>query len=69
MSSVSGDRTVDRAIVRELRIGDLVLQNEPAVVVDDREGGGTLADGLLPLHHFARVSFHAREQSLSIWAR
>ena len=69
MRGVSGDRIVDRAVVRELRVGDLVLQNEPAVVVDDREGGGTQADGLLPLHHFARVSFHAREPSLSIWAR
>jgi hypothetical protein len=69
MNSVSGDRVVDRAVVRDLRVGDLVLHNEPAVVVDDRESGGTQADGLLPLHHFARVSFHARERCLSIWAR
>jgi hypothetical protein len=69
MSGVSGGRTVDRALVRDLRVGELVLHNEPAVVVGDREGGGTRADGLLPLHGFARVSFHAREQCLSIWAR
>ena len=69
MSGVSGDRTVDRAVVRDLRVGDLVLHNEPAVIVNDREGGGTQADGLLPLHGFARVSFHAREQCLSIWPR
>ena len=69
MNSVSGDRIVERAVVRDLRVGDLVLHNEPAVVVEDREGGGTQADGLLPLHHFARVSFHAREQCLSIWGR
>lgn len=69
MSGVSGDRTVDRAVVRELRVGDLVLHNEPAVIVDDGEVGGTQADGLLPLHGFARVSFQAREQCLSIWPR
>jgi Aspartyl protease len=69
MNGVSGDRIVDRAVVRDLRVGDLVLHNEPAVVVNDGESGGTEADGLLPLHHFARVSFHAREQCLSIWAR
>jgi hypothetical protein len=69
MNSVSGDRIVDRAVVRDLRVGDLVLHNEPAVIVDDRESTDTEADGLLPLHHFARVSFHAREQCLSIWAR
>jgi hypothetical protein len=69
MSGVSGDRTVERALVRDLRVGELVLRNEPAVVVANREGGGTQADGLLPLHGFARVSFHAREQCLSIWAR
>ena len=69
MSGVSGDRTVSRAVVRDLRVGDLVLHNEPAVIVNDREGGGTQADGLLPLHGFARVSFHAREQCLSIWPR
>jgi hypothetical protein len=69
MTGVSGNRTVDRAVVRALRVGDLVLHNEPAVIVNDREGGGTQADGLLPLHGFARVSFHAREQWLSIWPR
>jgi hypothetical protein len=67
MSGVSGERPVHRAVVRDLRVGDLVLHNEPAVIVNEGEGGGTQADGLLPRHGFARVSFHAREQCLSIW--
>lgn len=67
MSGVSGDRIVNRAVVRDLRVGGLVFHNKPAVIVHDGEGGGTQADGLLPLHGFARVSFHAREQCLMIW--
>jgi hypothetical protein len=69
MSGVAGERSVERAIVRDLRVGDLVLHNEPAVVVDADEGSDVAADGLLPLHRFARVSYHAREQCLSIWGR
>jgi hypothetical protein len=67
MSGVAGDRLVSRAVVRDLRVGDLVFLNEPAVVVNADEGDGT--DGLLPLHRFARVSFHARESCLLVWGR
>jgi Aspartyl protease len=68
MRGVAGERTVDRAVVPMLRIGDLVWRDEPAFVIDGvppRED----ADGLLPLHRFARVSFNARERRLLIWGR
>jgi len=69
MHGVAGERTVERAIVPVLRIGDLVWRNEPAVVVDASRSSGENADGLLPLHRFARVSFNARDRCLSLWAR
>jgi hypothetical protein len=68
LRGVVGERTVERAFVQALRVGELVMRNEPAVVVE-RPGPGEDADGLLPLHRFARVSFNARERCLSIWPR
>ena len=69
MRGVVGARTVDRAVVPVLRVGDLVLRNEPAVVVERAAAEGDHVDGLLPLHRFARVSFNARERCLLIWTR
>jgi predicted aspartyl protease len=66
MSSIAGTRTVSRAVVQALRIGDVVLRDEPAVVVDGAGSGGTQVDGLLPLHRFARVSFSAGERCLVV---
>ena len=68
MRGVAGERSVDRAVVPVLRIGDLVWRDEPAVVVD-RAALSEDADALLPLHRFARVSFNARERCLLIWGR
>jgi hypothetical protein len=68
MRGVTGERSVDRAVVPVLRIGDLVWRDEPAVIVDPAASSED-ADGLLPLHRFARVSFNARERCLLIWAR
>ena len=68
LRGVAGERSVDRAVVPVLRIGDLVWRDEPAVVVDGAASSAD-TDGLLPLHRFARVSFNARERCLLIWAR
>jgi hypothetical protein len=69
MRGVVGERTVERAFVQALRVGELVMRNEPAVVVERPGSAAGDADGLLPLHRFARVSFNARERCLSIWPR
>jgi hypothetical protein len=62
--SLSGGQVVRTMMLRELRLGSLVLRDQPVAVLardrdDDVEG-----DGLLPLHLFASVSFNAREQCL-----
>jgi hypothetical protein len=69
LRSVAGERTVERALVQALRVGGLVMNNEPAVVVERPRSAEGHADGLLPLHRFARVSFNARERCLLIWGR
>jgi len=66
VQSLSGSQTVRMMMMRELRIGDVTVRNEPVAViardgVDVDEG-----DGLLPLHLFASVSFNAREQRLVV---
>lgn len=66
LSGIAGRRVVQRAVVGVLRVGDVVLRNEPAVVVTSAEPGVPDADGLLPLHRFARVSFRARERCLVV---
>ena len=66
LSGMAGSRIAQRAMVRVLRVGDAVLRNEPAVVVPSAGPGIPDADGLLPLHRFARVSFLAREQCLVV---
>ena len=63
---MAGERTVERAFVQALRVGGLVMHNEPAVVVARPGSGSGHADGLLPLHRFARVSFNARERCLHL---
>ena len=70
LRGVAGERTVERAFVQALRVGALVMHNEPAVVVArPGDAAGADADGLLPLHRFARVSFSARERCLLVWGR
>ena len=70
LRGVAGETTVERAFVQALRVGGLVMNNEPAVVIARPAGpAGADADGLLPLHRFARVSFNARERCLLIWGR
>lgn len=60
LGTLTGDATVRVVILRELRVGSARLENRPAARIERRSGSGG-ADGLLPLHLFARVSFNHRE--------
>jgi hypothetical protein len=59
LTGTVGTRNVTPAVVRELRVGDIMLRNQPAVAVMRTETDAPEGDGLLPLHHFASVSFNA----------
>ena len=53
-------------MMRELRIGDVIVRNQPVAVIARDDGDLLDGDGVLPLHLFASVSFNAREQCLVV---
>jgi Aspartyl protease len=65
LTSLAGSRPARLAVVDALRIGSRTLMNVAALVVG-REEGSPAADGLLPLHIFARVTFNGPERQLFI---
>jgi predicted aspartyl protease len=68
LTGLAGTHATKPAVVRELRVGDRILTDVPAVVAH-REAGSAPVDGLLPLHLFARVTFDGPERQLFIEAR
>ena len=66
IDSLTGLREVRTGIVGGLRVGDVIIEREVAVVVP---GERREPDGLLPLHLFASVQFNARDRYLVIQAR
>ena len=59
LSGIVGTRTVTPGVVRELKVGSITLRSQQAVAVKLDVDDPHMADGLLPLHHFASVSFRA----------
>ena len=60
--SALAQRRIGRgALVRELRLGPLVLRDQPAIVLERGDDGALEGDGLMPLHHFSSVSFNNTE--------
>jgi len=68
LTGLGGTRTGQRVQIPKLRIGSTTMSNMAAVVVD-REPESPAADGLLPLHLFARVTFNGPERQLVIEER
>ena len=58
--TISGRHTVRTMMMRELRLGDMTVRDQPVAVIA-RDGDASEGDGLLPLHLFASVSFNARD--------
>jgi predicted aspartyl protease len=54
LRTVAGEQLVRRAVVDRLRVGDVELRDQPALILEQR-GPLTAGDGLLPLHLFSRV--------------
>ena len=57
LSTANARRTGRQVVVRELRLGDKVLRDVPAVTLDRPQRHPGEGDGLLPLHLFERVTF------------
>jgi hypothetical protein len=66
LAGVTGERDVQSGVARELQIGQVVWRNEPVVVVDRPGPNAPAGDGLLPLHHFSRVTFNTRAGYMSV---
>jgi predicted aspartyl protease len=58
LSTLAGDRLLPRLLLPALEVGTTTLRDIPAVIVAQDDDGGRSADGLLPLHLFARVTFN-----------
>jgi predicted aspartyl protease len=59
LDSLAGRSRVRPVSVRELKLGNLTLRNQPAVAVERRDAASQEGDGLLPLHYFQKVTFNA----------
>ena len=51
-------------MIHELRLGAMMVRDQPVAVVARDPSDVIEGDGVLPLHLFASVSFNAREQCL-----
>ena len=67
--SLSGGRDARAMILRELKLGDVTVRDQPVALVSRDAGNRLEGDGLLPLHLFDSVSFNARDKQLTIRAR
>jgi len=68
-STVLGSSNVRASLVGMLRVGALLLRDQPAIVIDRREPDAPAGDGLLPLCAFARVTFLSTERVLIVHPR
>jgi hypothetical protein len=66
LTSLTGARDVERAVIRLLQVGHVTWRQESVVVVRRWAHDAPQSDGLLPLHRFSRVSFNGREGYLTV---
>jgi len=66
LTGLTGDRSVRIASTSRLVVGGVTLRDQPVVIVDRTDAS---ADGLLPLHGFASVSFNMTDACLVVRGR
>ena len=57
LTTAHATRSARPVRVRELRVGDRIMRDVPAVTIDHADRHPAEGDGLLPLHLFERVTF------------
>ena len=57
LATAQASRPARRVRIRELRLGDRIMRNVPAVTIERIDALPAEGDGLLPLHLFERVTF------------
>lgn len=66
LRTLGGSQMVRRVLVDRLPLGNLVLRDHPGVLLDVEDDQLILADGLLALHQFSRVTFNGPEGFLVV---
>ena len=66
VSALAMRRLARAAVLRELKVGQLTLRDQPAVIVARERTSAVEADGLLPLHQFSSVAFNNSEAYLVV---
>jgi hypothetical protein len=66
LAGTTGARTSRRVLVPRLRVGEITLRRLTGAAVERPEADAPDVDGLLPLHGFARVTFHARAGYMTV---
>jgi predicted aspartyl protease len=69
LRTLSGHRLVRRVLLDDVHVGGVILRNQTAVIVQQDHAQESLGDGLLPLHVFARVTFHGPLGYLTVEAK
>jgi hypothetical protein len=64
--SITGEALARLVRVDDLRVGAIRIRNHQGLLLDAGPPGGTMGDGLLPLHLFARVTFNLAESYLLV---
>jgi predicted aspartyl protease len=67
--TVSGGNQFQSVVLQQLRVGKIVLQNRPTLLIDRRDPDAPAGDGLLPLSAFSSVTFNTREGYLVVRAK
>jgi predicted aspartyl protease len=66
LRTVSGSQLARRVRLERFHVGSIVLREQPAMVLTDHHRGEFVADGLLPLHLFSRVTVNGPERYLVV---
>lgn len=69
LATMTGHRSVRPVLLRELQVGSIMLRNRIASIVPRHEGDPSAADGLLPMHFFARATFNGPARYLVLESR
>jgi predicted aspartyl protease len=67
--SVTGEALARLVRIDDLRVGRIRIRNHEGLLLDAGPRDGTMGDGLLPLHLFARVTFNLAESYLLVEPR
>ena len=67
--SLTGEALARLVRIDDLRVGAIRIRNQEGLLLEARPPGGTMGDGLLPLHLFGRATFNLAKSYLLLEPR